>query len=54
MPNYRLEECHRACAQWFDGVTSLTLWQALRAPVYLLWDEDRGRMIRLADIDGVQ
>lgn len=54
MPNYRLEECHRACAQWFDGVTSLSLWQALRAPVYLLWDEDRGRMIRLADIDAVQ
>jgi omega-6 fatty acid desaturase (delta-12 desaturase) len=54
MPNYRLEECHHACAQWFDGVTSLTLWQALRAPVYLLWDEDRGRMIRLADIDAVQ
>ncbi|MBN9510784.1 MAG: fatty acid desaturase [Alphaproteobacteria bacterium] len=50
VPNYRLEECHRACAGWSGHVTSLTLWQALRAPAFLLWDEDRGHMIRLVDI----
>jgi omega-6 fatty acid desaturase (delta-12 desaturase) len=50
VPNYRLEECHRACAAWSGQVISLTLWQALRAPAFLLWDEDRGRMIRIADI----
>jgi omega-6 fatty acid desaturase (delta-12 desaturase) len=50
VPNYRLEECHRACATWSGQVASLTLGQALRAPTFLLWDEERGRMVRLADI----
>ena len=45
VPNYRLQECHEAHAA-LSGVTALTLWQALLAPCYALWDEERGRMVR--------
>jgi len=50
VPNYRLEDCHRACAAVAPAAPSLTLLQALRAPTYALWDEDRARMVRFADI----
>jgi len=50
VPNYRLEDCHRAFTALGGHVTSLTLRQALFAPSYLLWDEGLGRMIRLADL----
>ena len=45
MPNYRLQECHEARPE-LGAVTTLTLWQALLAPCYALWDEDGGRMVR--------
>lgn len=45
VPNYRLRACHEACADLFGGATVLTLWQALRAPLFVLWDEDNGRMV---------
>ena len=50
VPNYRLEDCHRACAALMPASHTLTLWQALRAPAYALWDERRARMVRFADV----
>jgi omega-6 fatty acid desaturase (delta-12 desaturase) len=50
VPNYRLEDCHRACANFLSATRSLTLWQALRAPSYALWDEEKACMIRFADL----
>lgn len=50
VPNYRLEDCHRACAALAPAGHSLTLWQALLAPAYALWDEDRACMVRFADL----
>jgi omega-6 fatty acid desaturase (delta-12 desaturase) len=50
MPNYRLEECHRACASITTPVRSLTFLQALRAPAYALWDEKASRMVRFSDL----
>ena len=44
VPNYRLEECHAARSE-FQAATTLTFWQALRAPCYALWNEDEGCMI---------
>jgi len=52
VPNYRLEDAHRACAALSPPVASLTLWQAWRAPAYALWDEDQARMVRFADVAG--
>ena len=45
VPNYRLQECHEAHAGLRDGVTTLTLREALLAPYYALWDEERGQMM---------
>jgi omega-6 fatty acid desaturase (delta-12 desaturase) len=50
VPNYRLEECHRACAAVGPAAPTLTLLQALRAPSYALWDEERARMVRFSDL----
>lgn len=41
IPNYRLEECHKANVE-FARVPQLTLAAALRALRYTLWDSDRG------------
>jgi omega-6 fatty acid desaturase (delta-12 desaturase) len=46
VPNYRLEACHLAEPTFVSGVTTLTLWQALRAPSFALWDEAHGAMVR--------
>ena len=45
VPNYRLQECHEA-RQELHTVTTLTFWDAICAPYYALWDEDRRRMVR--------
>jgi omega-6 fatty acid desaturase (delta-12 desaturase) len=45
MPNYRLQECHEARPE-LAAVTTLTLREALLAPCYALWDEQKGRMAR--------
>jgi omega-6 fatty acid desaturase (delta-12 desaturase) len=50
MPNYRLSECHRACPEISGQARKLSLWEALRAPGYALWDEARGRMVRFAEV----
>ena len=44
VPNYRLQECHEARRE-LHTVTMLTFWQALCAPYFALWDEDRRRMV---------
>jgi omega-6 fatty acid desaturase (delta-12 desaturase) len=46
VPNYRLQAAHRAEPTLAANVTGLTLWQALRAPSFTLWDEARGAMVR--------
>lgn len=46
VPNYRLQECHEARPDFLGTVTTLTLSQALLAPCYALWDEEKGRMVR--------
>ena len=50
VPNYRLEDCHRACAALLSAVPPLTLMEALRAPAYALWDEEKARMVRFSDL----
>lgn len=47
IPNYRLEACHKATPQ-LRQVKTLTLWDALlRAPSFMLWDEDRQAMVTI-------
>ena len=53
VPNYRLEDCHGACAAVMPPAPSLSLWQALRAPAYALWDEERQRMVRFSDLRAI-
>ncbi len=45
VPNYSLQACHEA-APAFAGVTTLTLREAFRAPLFVLWDEVAQRMVR--------
>lgn len=47
VPNYRLQACH-ASRREFQNVATLTLWQALGAPCFALWDEELGRMVRFS------
>lgn len=46
VPNYRLQAAHAAEPAFAASATSLTLWQALRAPAFTLFDEARGKMVR--------
>jgi omega-6 fatty acid desaturase (delta-12 desaturase) len=46
VPNYFLQAAHRAEPAFAANVTPLTLWQALRAPSFTLWDEANGAMVR--------
>jgi omega-6 fatty acid desaturase (delta-12 desaturase) len=51
VPNYRLEECHRACVAALHGAANtVTLGEALQAPEFVLWDEDHRRMLRFAEV----
>ncbi len=47
IPNYRLVECHEACPLTMSRVTTLTIAEALRAPSFSLWDENRQRMVQI-------
>jgi omega-6 fatty acid desaturase (delta-12 desaturase) len=47
IPNYRLVECHEACPLTMSRVTTLTIGEALRAPSFSLWDENRQRMVQI-------
>jgi omega-6 fatty acid desaturase (delta-12 desaturase) len=44
IPNYRLEECHKADAG-FQSASTLTLRTALQTLRYALWDSDLGRLV---------
>ena len=48
VPNYRLDECHKAAAE-FRAVPPLTLGTALRAVRYTLWDDDNQRLVTIRD-----
>jgi len=50
VPNYRLAECHRACAALAPGHATLSFWDAVRAPAYVLWDEAAARMVKFSDV----
>ena len=50
VPNYRLDACHRACPDISARARPLSLWEALHAPRFTLWDEARGRMVRFCDV----
>jgi len=50
VPNYRLDACHRACPDISGQARPLSLWEALRAPRFALWDEASARMVRFADL----
>lgn len=49
VPNYRLRACHEA-VQALHPVRALTFRGGLRAPRLTLWDDDRGRLVRFADV----
>jgi len=45
IPNYRLQECHEACQPMTAAVSTIGLADALKAPSFVLWDEERHRMV---------
>ncbi len=47
IPNYRLQACHDECPAVTAGAQVLTLKTALKAPSYVLWDENLNRMVPL-------
>lgn len=49
IPNYRLQSCF-AAVHGLQQVQPLRLRDGLRAFRFVLWDEEQGRMIRLADL----
>ncbi len=49
IPNYKLEECHKATPV-FQQAPTLTFWQSLKCMNLKLWDEDRQRLIRFNEI----
>ncbi|MGE0418462.1 MAG: fatty acid desaturase [Acetobacteraceae bacterium] len=51
IPNYRLVACQAACEPLLPTSNSLSVWQAMRAYRFTLWDEERKRMVGFRDID---
>lgn len=45
IPNYQLEACQDGCPDVTSRATRLTLKDALKAPNFVLWDEDLKRMV---------
>lgn len=45
IPNYRLQACHDACLEVTAGATTLSLKEALKAPSFVLWDEEMNCMV---------
>jgi omega-6 fatty acid desaturase (delta-12 desaturase) len=52
IPNYRLEECHKANIG-LEVAPQLTFAAALRALRYTLWDSDRGRLVSFREAGGL-
>jgi omega-6 fatty acid desaturase (delta-12 desaturase) len=50
IPNYRLQECH-ASIPALRNVPTLSLGGGFRAMNYVLWDEERGRMVSFHEAD---
>jgi omega-6 fatty acid desaturase (delta-12 desaturase) len=48
VPNYRLEECHRAVPA-LQAAKTLTWWQGLKAIRLMLWDEANAQMVTFSD-----
>jgi omega-6 fatty acid desaturase (delta-12 desaturase) len=44
VPNYRLQECQDSVPRLGDAPV-MTLWASFRALFYVLWDEDRRKMV---------
>jgi len=44
IPNYRLEECHRATPM-FQRMEPITLWRSLQSLSFRLWDEQRRQLV---------
>jgi omega-6 fatty acid desaturase (delta-12 desaturase) len=51
VPNYRLQDCHERIAP-LCRIPVLSLRDGLRASRFILWDEDRQRMVTFRDADG--
>lgn len=49
IPNYKLEDCHNAYAD-FEKVNTLNIRQSLKCANLALWDEDSRKMIRFKDL----
>ncbi len=49
IPNYRLEECHRA-EPLFNAVKPITLWGSLKSLNYRLWDEQSRRLVGFSSL----
>ena len=49
IPNYALQDCLDAVPA-LQAVPSFTVWQAVKSAWLVLWDEDRGRLIRFDEI----
>ena len=50
VPNYRLQECHDTLPV-LHAVPTLSFWDALHAVRFILWDEERGRMVTFREVD---
>lgn len=50
IPNYKLEECHKAYPD-FEKVNTLNIRQSLKCANLALWDEDTRKLIRFKDLD---
>lgn len=49
IPNYRLRECHESIAALHD-VPALSFRDGLRASLFVLWDEEGGKMVMFRDV----
>ncbi len=49
IPNYALQKCLDETPA-LQGVRPFTLWQAVKSAWLVLWDEDRGRLIRFSEL----
>lgn len=49
IPNYRLRECHESIAALHD-VPALSFRDGLRASLFIVWDEEGGKMVMFRDV----
>ncbi|HSS65267.1 MAG TPA: fatty acid desaturase [Gammaproteobacteria bacterium] len=52
VPNYRLQECHESIPKLRD-VPTLSLRDGFRAVHYVLWHEERGRMVTFGEANSI-